>query len=70
MAKTKLDRARRDDARSEEPESIGVSVRLPSSLLAQIDRLAEQERRTRGNVMRLLLEDALKQRGEQGRKNG
>ena len=70
MAKTKLDRARRDGARSEEPESIGVSVRLPSSLLAQIDRLAEQERRTRGNVMRLLLEDALKERGEQDRKNG
>ncbi len=48
----------------QEPESVGVSVRLPSLLLAQIDTLAEQERRTRGNVIRLLLEDALKQRGE------
>jgi metal-responsive CopG/Arc/MetJ family transcriptional regulator len=47
-----------------ESESIGVSVRLPSLLLAQIDSLAERERRTRGNVIRLLLEDALKQRGE------
>ena len=45
-----------------EPESVGVSVRLPSSLLVQIDRLAEQERRTRGNLIRLLLEDALKSR--------
>jgi metal-responsive CopG/Arc/MetJ family transcriptional regulator len=65
MAKTKLDAPRR-----EEPESVGVSVRLPSSLLAQIDELAEHERRTRGNAIRLLLEDALKQRVEQGRKNG
>ena len=48
----------------QELESVGVSVRLPSLLLAQIDTLAEQERRTRGNVIRLLLEDALKQRGE------
>ena len=51
MAKTK-----------EEPESLGVSVRLPATLLAEIDRLAEVERRTRGNVIRLLLEEALKQR--------
>ena len=42
--------------------SVGVSVRLPASLLAEIDRLAEEERRTRGNVIRLLLEDALKAR--------
>ena len=46
----------------QEPESVGVSVRLPAALLEEIDRLAEQERRTRGNVIRLLLEDALKQR--------
>jgi metal-responsive CopG/Arc/MetJ family transcriptional regulator len=42
--------------------SVGVSVRLPESLLIQIDRLAEQERRTRGNMIRILLEDALKAR--------
>jgi metal-responsive CopG/Arc/MetJ family transcriptional regulator len=65
MARTKLDATRREG-----PESVSVSVRLPSSLLAQIDGLAEQERRTRGNAIRLLLEDALKQRGEQVRKNG
>jgi metal-responsive CopG/Arc/MetJ family transcriptional regulator len=46
----------------QEPESVGVSVRLPADLLEEIDRLAEEERRTRGNVIRLLLEDALKQR--------
>jgi len=45
-----------------EPKFVGVSVRLPVTLLQEIDRLAEQERRTRGNVIRLLLEDALKQR--------
>ena len=45
-----------------ESESVGVSVRLPATLLAEIDRLAEQERRTRGNLIRLLLEDALKNR--------
>jgi metal-responsive CopG/Arc/MetJ family transcriptional regulator len=42
--------------------SVGVSVRLPMALLADIDRLAEQERRTRGNMLRILLEDALKAR--------
>jgi metal-responsive CopG/Arc/MetJ family transcriptional regulator len=46
----------------QEPESVGVSVRLPMDLLKEIDGLAEEERRTRGNVIRLLLEDALKQR--------
>jgi metal-responsive CopG/Arc/MetJ family transcriptional regulator len=46
----------------QEPESVGVSVRLPVALLEEIDRLAEEERRTRGNVIRLLLEDALKLR--------
>jgi metal-responsive CopG/Arc/MetJ family transcriptional regulator len=46
----------------EDAGSVGVSVRLPSTLLAEIDRIADQERRTRGNVVRLLLEDALKAR--------
>lgn len=40
----------------------GVSVRLPGEMLAQIDRLANDERRTRGNAIRLLLEEALKAR--------
>jgi hypothetical protein len=39
--------------------SVGVSVRLPAELLDRIDRLAEIERRTRGNVIRIALEDWL-----------
>jgi metal-responsive CopG/Arc/MetJ family transcriptional regulator len=46
----------------QEAGSVGISVRLPSTLLAEIDRIAEQERRTRGNLIRILLEDALKVR--------
>lgn len=41
-----------------------LSVRLPNALLAQIDRIVTDERRTRGNVVRILLEDALKAREE------
>ena len=48
--------------RPKEQGSIGVSVRLPAALLAEVDRLAEEERRTRGNMLRILLEDALKAR--------
>lgn len=48
----------------EDAGSVGISVRLPSTLLAEIDRIAEQERRTRGNAIRLLLEEALRQRGQ------
>jgi metal-responsive CopG/Arc/MetJ family transcriptional regulator len=47
---------------TKDSESVGVSVRLPATLLAEIDSLAVEERRTRGNLMRLLLEDALKSR--------
>jgi metal-responsive CopG/Arc/MetJ family transcriptional regulator len=52
--------ARKQEAK--DAESVGVSVRLPATLLANIDRLAVEERRTRGNLIRLLLEDALKSR--------
>ena len=45
-----------------EPGSVGVSVRLPANLLAEIDRIAADERRTRGNVIRIALEDWLKER--------
>ena len=47
-----------------EPESgsVGVSVRLPANILEEIDRIAEEERRTRGNVIRIALEDWLKSR--------
>jgi len=53
--------------KEQEAGSVGVSVRLPAALLADIDRIAEQERRTRGNVIRLLLEDALKAREQEVR---
>jgi hypothetical protein len=39
-----------------------VSFRLPAALLAQIDKLADDERRSRGDAIRLLLEEALHQR--------
>ena len=55
--------------KQEESGSVGVSVRLPVALLADIDRLAEQERRTRGNMVRILLEDALKIRMGKDRTN-
>jgi IS30 family transposase len=38
------------------------NVRLPNEMLASLDRLANDERRTRGNAIRLLLEEALEQR--------
>jgi len=37
-------------------------IRAAVALLAQIDRLANDERRTRGNAIRLLLEEALRAR--------
>lgn len=49
---------------AKDPESVGVSVRLPATLLAEIDSLAEQERRTRGNVIRIALEDWLDGHGQ------
>ncbi len=40
-------------------ESAVISVRIPQALLEQIDSRAEQERRPRGNLIRLLLERAM-----------
>jgi len=48
---------------AQEPESVGVSVRLPATLLAELDQIANEERRTRGNVIRIALEDWLGGRG-------
>lgn len=45
--------------------SVGVSVRIPEGMVTEIDRLAAEERRTRGNMIRILLEDALKQREQE-----
>jgi predicted transcriptional regulator len=43
----------------QERGTTSVSVRLPDELLRQIDGLARTSRRTRGQVMRLLLEAGL-----------
>jgi metal-responsive CopG/Arc/MetJ family transcriptional regulator len=43
------------------PES--VSVRLPEELLKRIDERAIEERRSRGNLIRLLLERAMESEG-------
>jgi hypothetical protein len=47
---------------AKQPKSVTVSFIVPVALLAQIDELASDERRSRGNAMRLLLEEALRQR--------
>ena len=56
-------------ARRNEPEDIqgsaSVSIRLPKEMLDQIDRMAEEERRSRGNMIRYLLEDALQARKQE-----
>lgn len=39
-----------------------VDMRLEEELLKTIDRFAQEERRTRSNMIHLLLEDAVKER--------
>jgi len=41
---------------------MGTSIRLPRELLEKLDALAAVERRSRGNMIRVLLEDALEAR--------
>jgi metal-responsive CopG/Arc/MetJ family transcriptional regulator len=36
-----------------------VSVRLPDKLIAQIDSRAKEEHRSRGNLIRMLLEETM-----------
>ncbi len=40
-------------------DDIAIHVRVPSELIKKIDELAEQERRTRSNMIRVLLEIAI-----------
>ena len=42
--------------------SVHVSIRLPRELVDAVDRLAEDERRIRTQMIRILLEDALEDR--------
>lgn len=53
--------AKKPEKKEEQP-SVAVSVRLPGDLVTEIDTIASDERRSRGNTIRLLLEDALKAR--------
>jgi metal-responsive CopG/Arc/MetJ family transcriptional regulator len=39
-----------------------VTVTMPAELLSALDRVAERERRSRSNMLALLLEEALKRR--------
>jgi metal-responsive CopG/Arc/MetJ family transcriptional regulator len=50
-------------SKKNEPEvTVGLSVRVPASLLARIDALTTAEQRTRGNMVRILLQEALDER--------
>ena len=52
-----------------ENDTVGISVRVPRAVVEEIDRVAETERRTRGNVVRIALEDWLAARkGKKGDK--
>ena len=49
-------------AKKTEPDDRGtssVSVRLPDKLIAQIDSRAKEEHRSRGNLIRMLLEETM-----------
>lgn len=49
-------------------ESIVVSVRIPSKLLAKIDRIAEADRnRPRSSMILILIEDGIEAREESKR---
>jgi metal-responsive CopG/Arc/MetJ family transcriptional regulator len=47
---------------SKADETVHVSVRLPVVLVKAIDALANDERRIRTQMIRILLEDAIKDR--------
>jgi predicted transcriptional regulator len=41
-----------------------ISVRLPDQVVSTLDRLAEADKRSRANLVELLIADALKNLGE------
>jgi predicted transcriptional regulator len=47
------------DRKKADDESVATSVRLPSHLRKQLEAIADEERRTLGNVIRIALEDWL-----------
>ena len=50
----------------EERGTSNVSVRLPDELISRLDTRANQEHRSRGNLIRMLLEEAMRQ--DEGKK--
>jgi len=48
----------------QQERSIVLSLRLPEKLVKRLDTLAEQELRTRVNMIHVLLQEALKRREE------
>jgi len=49
-----------------EGEFVALSMRMPIDLLATVDAVATDEGRTRSNMIRRLIESALKTRKESG----
>ncbi len=45
----------------EERGTSNVSVRLPDELISKLDTRANEEHRSRGNLIRMLLEEAMSQ---------
>ena len=44
-------------------QDAAISLRLPQALLKKLDARARKEQRTRGNLIRMLLEKALENKG-------
>ena len=61
--------AKKTQSEPEATETTGLSVRVPVQLLARIDALTAAEKRTRGNMVRVLLEEALDSRDRDNREN-
>lgn len=50
----------------ENPQPVTFSLRLPADLAAELDGLADRQKRSRSNVIRLLLREALMAEKAQG----
>jgi metal-responsive CopG/Arc/MetJ family transcriptional regulator len=48
-------------AKKEDRGTSNVSVRLPDELISKLDTRANEEHRSRGNLIRMLLEEAMTQ---------
>ena len=50
-----------------EEGTVATSVRLPTDIRERLEAIADEERRTLGNVIRIALEDWLDERGRSKR---